>query len=102
MSIRTIVLACDNCAGLCGITEPTNVNDARSTASAAFGWTKDGDADHCRTCSHARALRRSPSSLMVFNHDEESTREHDQDPLERAQTQAKALACPIRPWTRGT
>ncbi|MFG1709204.1 hypothetical protein ACFLIM_39040 [Nonomuraea sp. M3C6] len=82
MSIRMIVLACDtdHCANLCGITEPTSINDARSTASAAFGWTKAGDLDHCKTCSSTHGPGSSYSSLMVFSHYESSTREHDQDP----------------------
>ncbi|PRX66138.1 hypothetical protein B0I32_106274 [Nonomuraea fuscirosea] len=69
MSIHTIVLACDGCANVCGITAPTSINDARGTASAAFGWTRDGDLDHCATCSRGHDPGDLSSSLMVFPHD---------------------------------
>lgn len=83
MSIRMIVLACDNhdCAGLVGITEPTSVNDARGTASAAFGWTKTEHLDHCSACSRERAPGIPSSSLMGFSHDDETdTHGPTQDP----------------------
>ncbi len=93
MSIHTIVLACNGCANVCGITAPTSINDARGTASAAFEWTRDGDLDHCATCNRGHDPGDPSSSLTVFRrHDETPTLGTHPDPLERSETQAEALA----------
>lgn len=80
MSILHLVIGCDTdgCGSLAICRPYTNADDARRDV-AGRGWSTTDNLDYCHPCTIKRAPATS-SSLMVFNHDATSTREHDQDP----------------------